>query len=298
MNPSVCFRIEAPRERVEQLIAELYSLGTLGIEEREGAPDASRSRCVLLAYFRAEDVPTREIAALRDSGLGIHVHGPERVRELDWERAWRAGLEPRRVGPLWIRPSWCASRGTTEIQIDPQQAFGSGEHASTRLTLGLVLEALVAGDRVLDVGTGSGILGLGALRLGAGHALGLEIDRQACANAALNRARNKLPLSLVCGTLEAIAPGTRFEIVACNLLLSQLEPWVPRLVGHTARALVLSGYLGAERERLHALVATRGLAPIREIEEPQSGDIWCASLWHHARALQSASKSSRVCSKR
>ncbi len=287
MSPTLCFRIEAPPEQVERLVAELYSLGTLGFEERPHE---------LRAYFRVEDAPAREIAALADPGLGICVDEPERVPDTDWERAWRAGLEPRRVGPLWVRPSWCAPEGTPEIQIDPQQAFGSGEHASTRLALALALDALVAGDRVLDVGTGSGILGLGALRLGAGQVLGLEIDPQACVNAAENSSRNQLPLALVCGTLDTIAPHARFDLVLCNLLLGWLEPWVPRLVEHASRGLVLSGYLGEERERVRLLVAERGLVPERELEERQSGDLWCASLWGHARARQSASRSSSVSS--
>ncbi len=289
MSPTLCFRIQAPPEQVERLIAELHSLGTLGIEERPAE---------LLSYFRADNAPAREIAALGDLGLGICVHEPERVPVTDWERTWRAGLEPRRVGSLWIRPSWCASRGTPEILIDPQQAFGSGEHASTRLALALTLEALVEGDRVLDVGTGSGILGLGALRLGAAQALGLEINPQACANAGQNSSRNRLPLALVCGTLETIAPRARFELVLCNMLLSRLAPCVSSLVEHASRALVLSGYLSEERERVRTLVAERDLVLEHEIDERQSGDTWCASLWLQARDLQSASRSSSVSSKR
>ena len=289
MSPTLCVRIQAPPEQVERLIAELHSLGTLGIEERPTE---------LLAYFRAGHAPTAEIAALGDARLGIRVHEPERVPDTDWQWSWRAGLEPRRVGALWIRPSWCASMGTPEIQIDPQQAFGSGVHASTRLALALALETLHAGDRVLDVGTGSGILGLGALRLGAGRALGLDIDPQACANAADNARRNQLPFALVCGALESIAPAAHFELVLCNLLLGQLEPYLLRLAEHTARALVLSGYLGGERARLRGLVAESGLVLERELEEAQSGDTWCASLWRHAHSLQYASRSSSVSSKR
>jgi len=291
VSPTVCFRIEAPREQAERLIAELYSLGTLGIEERDGSP------YVLLAYFSAEEPPTRAVTALGEAAFGIRVTGPERVRETDWERAWRAGLEPRCVGPLWIRPSWCASRSPNEIQLDPEQAFGSGEHASTRLALELVLEALVAGDSVLDVGTGSGILGLGALRMGAGRALGVDLDRQACVNAAANSARNGLALNLVCGTLAAIVPQARFEIVVCNLLLGLLEPWLVRIAGHASRTLVVSGYLSEECEHLRKLMRRGGLVATREVEEQQSGDIWCASVWRHARVLQSANRSSRVSSK-
>lgn len=298
MNPSVCFRIEAPPHEVERLIAELHSLGTLGVEERESKSGGVGSFSVLLVYFSAAHVPAAEILELGDSKRRVRVHGPEGVPETDWESAWRDGLEPRQVGPLWIRPSWCASKGSPEIQIDPEQAFGSGEHASTRMALALVLDALVPGDRVLDLGAGSGILGLGALRVGAGAAFGVDIDRRACVNAAANGARNGLPLALVCGTLAAVSPRARFEIVVANVLLRHLEPWLPRLAGQTSRALVLSGYLVEEREELRELMRARGFVAKRELEEDQSGDTWCASLWGHSRALQSASKSSSVSSNR
>ncbi len=293
MSASICFRIEAPAHEVERLIAELHSLGTLGIEERSADPYT-----LLLAYFSVGSVPESAVLGLADAARRIQLRGRQSVPAMDWEREWRAGLGPRRVGSLWIRPSWCASQGTRELEIDPEQAFGSGEHASTRLALTLLLDALQPGERVLDVGTGSGILGLGALRMGAGFALGLDLDPQACTNAAANRSRNGLPLALACGTLAALAPQARFDLVVANMLPRQLQPWIGELVRRASRGLVLSGYLREEREELRALLSARGSVAVREIEEPQSGDTWCASLWLQARALQSASRSPSVSSKR
>ncbi len=236
----------------------------------------------LLAYFAADSAPGAELAALADPARAIAVHGPEPVPERDWEALWRAGLGPRRIGKLWVRPSFAESQGVPELVIDPQQAFGSGEHATTRLALGLVLDALQAGDAVLDVGTGSGILALGALRMGAGRALGFDTDPVAIANAAENRAKNALPLALFAGTLDALAPGARFDLAVANLLLHELLPCLDALAARARRALVLSGYLAGERARLDAALANSDWVCVRESSEVQSGDRWCARLLHHA----------------
>jgi ribosomal protein L11 methyltransferase len=273
----VVYRIAAPEAEAERLIAELSSLGTLGIEERDAE---------LGAYFPADAAIDAAVRALADPERHIHVSLPERVPDADWEAEWRRGLAPRCVAGLWVRPSFCASAGEPELVIDPQQAFGSGEHASTRLALELLLGELRPGDSVLDVGTGSGILALAALRRGAGRALGFDTDPIAIANAAENRARNGLPLALYCGGIEALAHGARFDICVANLLLHELLPGLEALVARTARALVISGTLEREWEKLAEHPALAGLRSARSLSEAQSGDVWCARLLVHGDARQ------------
>ena len=291
VEPIELFRIELPHAEVERVSAELHSLGTHGIEERMRPGDAGPE---LLAYFDASEAQAPRVLALASNERAIRVHGPEPVPKVDWEREWRAGLRPRRVGALWIRPSWCDSMGLPELLIDPQQAFGSGEHATTRLALGLLLDTLEPGDRLLDVGTGSGILALAALRLGAAGACGIETDRVACANALENARRNRLPLQLVCGDVRALAAAARFEIVAANMLLHELLPCLPRLLRAASRTLVLSGYLEEERARLEQGLRESDWKTLREEVEEQSGDRWCARVLGHARFRQSSRTSAMV----
>ena len=284
MQPTQRFRVSAPPDRIEQVIAELYSLDTLGIEETGAA---------LLAYF-PEEFPADSVLALAARLPGVAVVGPEIVPPEDWARSWREGLEARRIGPLWIRPSFRESRGTPELVIDPEQAFGSGEHATTRLSLRLLLEALEPEDRVLDVGSGSGILVLGAERLGARPGVGVDVDPVACQCARENARRNSLRSRFYCGRLEALAPGARFEIAVANMLLPRLVGVLDPLRTHACRTIIVSGYVEAERERLIARMAAADWTLYGELREEQSGDLWCASRWSHNCARQSSSSASSV----
>ncbi len=278
--PSSLVRIQAPEAESERLVAELWSLGTSGVEEQPLAPN----RVELRAYFAADGAPVPELRALADPARGVTVTELEPVADQDWEVTWRAGLAPRRVGKLWVRPSFCASAGTPELVIDPQQAFGSGEHATTRLSLALLQEQLRPSDSLLDLGTGSGILGLAALRLGAAHAVGVDLDPVAVANAAENRARNALPLALACGSLDALGPGARFDVAVANLLLHELLPCLESLAARTTRVLILSGYLERERVTLERALPGSHWRQVRESSEVQSGDRWCARALIHAAA--------------
>jgi ribosomal protein L11 methyltransferase len=284
----VLYRVSAPEVEVERLIAELSSLGTLGVEERAGE---------LAAYFAAEAPVGAALRALADPGRHVVVSEPEPVAETDWEAEWRRGLAPRRIAGLWVRPSFCAPAGEPELVIDPQQAFGSGEHATTRLALELVLGELRSGDTLLDAGTGSGILALAALRCGARAAVGFDTDPVAIANAAENRARNALPLELYCGGVEALAHEKRFDVCVANLLVHELLPCLDALAARARRALVLSGALEREWPRVAAHPALAGFRVARALTEAQSGDTWSAHLLVHAADLQESSSSASDASK-
>ena len=298
LSETVCFRIEAPVGECDRLVGALHDLGTLGIEER----DAEQSRSLLIAYFPMHRSARAGVLALADPARGIRVRGPESVPDTDWEREWRRGLEPRQVGPLWIRPSWCPSRGgrgEPELLIDPERAFGSGEHASTRLALCLLLDTLQPGDAILDLGTGSGVLALAALRMGAGRAVGVDVDPVACASARANARRNRLAPALVCGTLAAIDPEARFDVAVANLLVERLRPWLARLSRHARRAVILSGFLEGERPELERAVAPLGLRASATKTESQSGQLWGGLLLtrSQSRSLQSSRRSRSVSSK-
>jgi ribosomal protein L11 methyltransferase len=152
----------------------------------------------------------------------------------DWSVRWREGLGPRHIGRLVIVPSWipyAPAAGEAVVVIDPETAFGSGEHGSTRAALTLLERHLQPDDLLLDLGSGSGILAIAAARLGASHAIGIEIDPESIPVAEKNAARNEVVDRVRFVTADAaIAPllGPA-DIVCSNILRLINEGLLPEI---------------------------------------------------------------------
>lgn len=119
------------------------------------------------------------------------------IREEDWANNWKQYFKPLKVGEkLIIKPSWeeCVNDDDRKIlEIDPASSFGTGQHHTTRLCLELLEKSLNHGDRILDMGCGSGILSIGAMLLGAENAVAVDIDENAAETAAENAEKNNIP---------------------------------------------------------------------------------------------------------
>ena len=215
---------------------------------------------VVRAYVPARDLAAAEAAAAEADGaldhlraFGLRPIGPLVTRvvdEADWAEAWKAHFPVLHVGRrIVVRPTWRRHRaapGEVVIALDPGMAFGTGLHPTTRLCLA-GLEAVadaagpggLAGTRVLDVGCGSGILAIAALRLGAADALGIDIDPIAIEATLANAGRNGLggALRARIGSLPSGEPPV--DLVLANLIASVLV----RLAGELAAALRPGGNL-------------------------------------------------------
>ena len=143
----------------------------------------------------AEDEPAAEalIAALRSVERAPLETARRPLTAVDWSTRWREGLGARHFGRLTVVPSWVDAPATGDgpvVVLDPETAFGSGEHGSTRAALTLLERHVRPGDRVLDLGSGSGILAIAAVKLGAAVAVGIESDAEANPVAWRNAQRN------------------------------------------------------------------------------------------------------------
>jgi ribosomal protein L11 methyltransferase len=269
----------------EALAAEAYEAGAIGLEEREGAAGTA-----LLLYAPAERAEAVAAVLRARAGPRARVVGPEAVLPEDWSEAWKAGLGAIEVSArLRIRPSFApapAAPPQAELVIDPGQAFGTGSHASTALALEWIdalAPGLAEGARILDVGCGTGVLALAALRLSrATRAVALDLDPLAAAACRENAARNALAtrIDVLLGPLAALR-AEPFTLVVANLLRTELLPLAPEIARATARGgrAVLSGLLGSERDEVtHALMRVGlRLRGARTARDP-GGDVWLALL--------------------
>lgn len=158
------------------------------------------------------------------------------VEDSDWTDAWKAGYTPQRIGRVVVLPSWLdepIQPGELLLRLDPGMAFGTGLHPTTRSCLRLLQQVRPMPSVLLDVGSGSGILSLAALLLGAERAVCLDTDRVAVEATRANALANGLGdrVDARSGSLLAEATG-RFPLVVANLVASVLVELAPRLAAH------------------------------------------------------------------
>ncbi|MFL5421632.1 MAG: 50S ribosomal protein L11 methyltransferase [Myxococcales bacterium] len=260
--------LAAPPEELEILAAELFDLGAAGVELQEpgqllmpGTPALPEGLGRCIGYFTS-----REDALSAAGELGRVEAVPVEVPEQDWSVAWRAHHKPLRIGPrVWVHPPWdvpSGDAGLVRVAIDPGMAFGTGSHPTTALCLERLDELLLQrpGADVLDVGTGSGILAIGAVLLGAARVCGTENDPIALEAARRGAELNGLPPGRIEYVL-AEAPRGTFDIVVANILLNtlvELSPAVASCVAPSGR-LVLSGLLAEQGDEAEAAYRARGL---------------------------------------
>jgi len=211
------------------------------------------------------------------------------IADQNWMEAWKAHYRPIPVGrKLIIVPAWLESPapGRTPIRIDPGMAFGTGTHPSTQLCLELLETWTPRGGDVIDVGCGSGILSITALKLGAGAALGVDIDSAAIEASRENALSNGISAGqfhLDVGSVTDIREG-RFGLRQAQLVLVNiLAPIILRLFDAglsdllvPGGALILAGILAEQAEAVRSAAAAKGLD---FVEGRQMGD-WVALVFN------------------
>ena len=289
--------IETPPEYVEPLteIFHRYGEGGVAVEQPGGFnPDEGESppvpdRVVVKTYL-PDDPTTDHRRSQIDVGVRLVAHlapltelRERRVSQDEWQNSWKEFFHVLRVGErIVVCPTWReyeAKPGEIIVNLDPGMAFGTGHHPTTRMCLEIIEQTMTPGDRVLDLGCGSGILSIAAVKLGAGSAVGFEIDPVAVkagrANIALNRADGVI--DLVQGTLPSPkAPARSFDFVFANISARVVTDLAERLVECIAPGgkLLVSGVIEKHLDGVTDALAAQGVT----IERQQIDGDWVALL--------------------
>jgi ribosomal protein L11 methyltransferase len=252
-------RLTCPSDEAEWLSAELWDAGTAGIQEidRDG-------EITLLSGFEKNE--SRESLLRR-----FALYRPEWEHDdaTDWVAHTKEAWPPRRVGErLFLTPPWYDGEtpsGCLRVIHNPGLACGTGEHPCTQLALEALEKCMLTGATVADVGTGSGILAIAALRLGAARAVGLDTDEAALAAARENFALNGLPALLSAGSAEAVQSGTADVTVAnigATVLLAISEDLL-RIIKPNG-TLILTGFPEWELSALRKMFPSASVSAMNE----------------------------------
>jgi ribosomal protein L11 methyltransferase len=250
-------KLVVPESAEEQVSNFLTDLGSKGVWIQPAAREST-----VIGYLSGESdihVTRASILEYLDQ-LGELGYGAKpgkvdlrRIEYKDWSEEWKRSFKPILVTDgIVILPEWDKSDfpGKIVVRIKPGMAFGTGDHATTQLCIRALAKFVNAGDRMIDVGCGSGILSILSARLGSSHALGLDIDLDAANNAEENLALNEVEdvVEIRLGTASAGIPPESFDVAVANInrmeiveSYDKIEPLVK-----SGGTLIFSGILDGE----------------------------------------------------
>ncbi|HOJ52021.1 MAG TPA: 50S ribosomal protein L11 methyltransferase [Syntrophales bacterium] len=288
-------RVKVPVELSEAVTNFLTEAGSDGVCEEVMEADALEEgsaespSTVLKAYFPQDGRLARRLASLEGylksvSSLFPHLppasYETEVVTDVDWSESWKKYFKPIRVTRnIVIKPTWerySVMGHDIVIEMDPGMAFGTGQHASTRMCLQaledlLLYERATEGARVLDVGTGTGILGIAAAKLGAKGVTCVDIDRQA-----IEIARENIKINGVADLVKAEyrdvrTLGGEYDLIVANLtdrVLVRLRPHLISLL-EPGGFLIISGIIEQNRPEVEAHYLAPPLVLYRSLTEKE-----------------------------
>jgi ribosomal protein L11 methyltransferase len=263
----------------DRVLADLDGLEIVAIAEQPGD--------TWHVFFRSEAERSAAIARLHAirTPHAIAIRTID-VDDEDWARRSQASLRTVRAGRIAVSPPWDAAAldddpAVMTVVIEPAMGFGSGHHATTRLCLNALQRVELQGRRVLDVGTGSGVLALAAVRLGAAAVVAIDVDPDALDNARGNAVLNGAPRNIEFRQADfRQEAGLEADVVVANLTGGMLLSGAAEIARAVVPggALILSGIAAEEREAVYGVFASRFRTDWSAEE-----DGWCCALLHEGR---------------
>lgn len=261
----------------ELVIAELYDLDFEGFEQLDDILIAT------IPASRFDDIKREEVETiLMALGDENSILSEQILKPKNWNEEWERTIQPQTIGQFYVHPTWSKAAedlgDKIELIIDPKMAFGTGYHATTRLMLEWLPDVVNPGDEILDAGTGTGILAIAALKLGANSALGFDVDEWSETNAKENILLNKVEnFEAKLGSTEVIPDSSSFDVILANINRNALIELLPELAKFLKQGgkLLLSGLLEEDEEFIRNLDAVQALTykSTRQLKE------WIAILF-------------------
>ena len=254
-----------------------YSFGMEGCEEKE-----KEENVLLKCYFYEGGAADKAKEHIRKTIQPAHIE-ISKIKDQDWNEKWRELIEPVKITEnIWVSPAWLKpnlKKGEHWIQIEPKMAFGTGHHESTRLAAVALLSIDInekESYKLLDIGTGSGILCFVADYKGYSKSIGVEIDPDCLSSLSENWKINKTKgqVSFIIGTVDSIIKEEVFNTIVMNMLSTDSEPLLEKcrpllLPGGN---LIWSGLLLEERDYIVNSATLNGWVLVNELKE---NEWWC-----------------------
>lgn len=265
--------VQCRPEDTDAVAAAIVAATGQGVEE----PEPGRLSTVLPTA-----VDARALAGSLVAGFPALEAAVTEVEPVDWSVRWRDGIVTRRFGRLVVTPSWLPvvpAAGEVVLTLDPESAFGSGEHGSTRAALALLERRLQSGHRLLDFGSGSGILAIAGALLGAASAVGIEVDDEAIPIAEANARRNAVTdrVTFLLGDAGEMHRLVGPVDVVCSNILRTVNVLLLPAIREALRPdgiAIFSGMERAEREMFLPVLEAGGWSVL---EEQVDADWWAVA---------------------
>jgi len=272
------------QEASEAVANQLFDLNGAGVEIQDNPNPASPS-IKLISYFPMDDLVGERLRKVQrfldqlpqwDLQPGQSSISLKAVQEVDWSEKWRSAFPPQKIGRrIIVAPTWAKivpEQCEVLIRLDPGMAFGTGQHPTTRLSMGLLEKAIKRNDVLADIGTGSGILSITAAKLGAKRVDAIDLDETIIPIALKNFQLNDVESVVDVQSGDGLTGlDSKYDIIIANILTEVLIP----LISEVSQFLepngevILSGIMSNEAEQIEKALNARDLCCIEITQDEE-----------------------------
>ncbi len=271
-----------PSQCTDSLYGFFSDFPSIGIEEEEEADGTTKWKVYLPTAVVGSDFESSLREAIQSNSEKLTISAIEEVQQENWQDNWRQYFHILNVGerfrivPSWEKPTTPPLPDRIDLFIEPGMAFGTGTHATTQLCMRLAETNLRPGSRVLDIGTGSAILLMASMKLGATGTVGTDIDNDVLENAHENLRLNDVAsthATIFIGPLAELPEG-KFDFIFCNMLSHEFLPLLGEIRSRCATdaTVLVSGLLTTEADEVKTALSLAGFEILDQLQQ----DEWLA----------------------